>query len=250
MPLCDAFSVTTPKARSQCLRIVVNVFKVLRALHNRYPEHRLALGDVIVHGDSEVTIMGDYVEKVAHVCSGEDLVDLYKTLRDRPLEGLARPTAEPAKFARGSLTVQLQPVGFFRNPVEHVKRAARSVLTALEGLHRIGWVHRDVRPPNVMVVPGEGWYLMDLEWAAKVNSPIGKYSPTRDNTPPEIRGCGEKVIWTPASDMWQFGQVLGYWRVNGSRLDAAGLDLCAQLTAESPQDRLSATLALQHKWLS
>jgi hypothetical protein len=152
VPLCDAFSVTMPKARRQCVRIVVNLFRVLRALQVRYPEDCLALGDIIVHGSSTVTIMGDYVKKVARECSGENLLDLYETLRDRPLEGLARPTAEPPKFARGSLTVRLQPVGFFRNPAEDVKRAACSVLTALEGLHRIGWVHRDVRAPNVMEV--------------------------------------------------------------------------------------------------
>jgi hypothetical protein len=86
---------------------------------------------------------------------------------------------------------------------------------------------------------------MDLEWAARVDSPVGNYSPKQENTPPEIRARGENALWTMAADMWQFGQLLLFWsRCNGSFVDDAGLELCANLTAESPDERLSATFAL------
>ena len=68
---------------------------------------------------------------------------------------------------------------FFHNPGNQVRVAARCVLTALCGLHARGWVHRDVTAANVMQVPGDGWYLMDLEWAEKTGEPLVRSGSTR-----------------------------------------------------------------------
>ncbi len=129
-----------------------------------------------------VTIHGDFVSKRATSFSGPGLEDLYLALLARPVECLARPKKAP-KVRRASLTVEIQPVGFFRNPGEQMKYAARSVLTALDGLHKIEWVYRDVRATKVMEVSGDGWYLMDLEWAQRVGQPLEKYAPKRNNSP-------------------------------------------------------------------
>ncbi len=246
--MCDAFTVTTPKARSQCVRMAVNLFRLLRTLQLRFPEHCLSLGDVITRPEScVVTIHGDFVSKRAAAFTGPELEELYLALLARPIECLARPKKAPKVGA--SLTVQIQPVGFFRNPGEQIKDAVRSVLTALCGLHEIRWVHRDVRTTNIMEVPGKGWYLMDLEWAQRVGLPLENYAPKRDNSPPEIREGGDAAVWTAAADMWQFGKVLDFWGDNGSSLGEMGKDLCLKLMAERPEDRPTAQQALKHMWL-
>jgi hypothetical protein len=250
VPLCDAFTITTPRARSQCVRMVVNIFRVLRTLHKRFPDHCLSLGSVVEKQDScVVTICGDYVKKRATAFTGPVLVELYNSLVDSPIECLARPKKAPSHIA-GSLTVKLQPVGFFRNPSEEVRLAARAVLTALCGLHARGWVHRDVRSTNIMEVPGDGWYLMDLEWAEKVGEPLGDYRPKRENSPPEVLRGGNVAIWTSSADMWQFGRVLELWEERGSPLGNLGHQLCAALLTESPANRPTAEKALNHPWFS
>ncbi len=250
VPLCDAFTITTPRARSQCVRIVVNLFRVLRTLHTRFPDHCLSLGSIVEKQDScVVTICGDYVKKQATAFTGPVLVDLYESLFVSPIECLARPTQTPS-HGPGSLTVMLRPVGFFRNPSEEVQLAARAVLTALRGLHARGWVHRDVRSTNIMEVPGDGWYLMDLEWAEKVGEPLGNYCPKRENTPPEVLNGGNVAIWTLSADMWQFGRVLELWEELGSPVGDLGHQLCAALLSESPAKRPTAEQALNHLWFS
>jgi serine/threonine protein kinase len=41
--------------------------------------------------------------------------------------------------------------------------ALRSVLRALEGIHKLGYAHRDVRWPNILYVTDEDWRLIDFE---------------------------------------------------------------------------------------
>ncbi len=176
--------------------------------------------------------------------------ELYLSLLEKPIKCLARPKKAPM-IGQGTLTVELQPVGYFRNPrAEQIKNASRCVLTALCGLHERGWVHRDVRATNIMEGPGKGWYLMDLEWAQKMGQPLNNYTPKRDNSPPEIRFGGEVSMWTAAADMWQFGRVLESWASCGAPLDEMGNDLCIKLLAESAENRLTAQQGLKHEWLT
>lgn len=125
--------------------------------------------------------------------------------------------------------------------VEDAKVAGKTVLTALRYLHENGWVHRDIRPQNVMFAD-QNWYLVDLEWANLVDSPIGEYHPHKEWTPPEI--TGENCSWTIASDMWQFHKLLSAW----NQLDEAGQSLVRVLGDDIPQRRLTAGEALAHEF--
>jgi serine/threonine protein kinase len=152
------------------------------------------------------------------------------------------------KFSRGgSLTLHISPVGFcgkIPENLEEMKHAGRSVLSALDWLHKHHWVHRDVRPSNIMFANGE-WYLMDLEWANKMNSPIGAYTPNHEYLPPELNRAKEG-IWTAACDMWQFGKVLLIWGHRGEFSD----DYLWSQCAEKPERRLSASQSLLHNFFA
>lgn len=110
------------------------------------------------------------------------------------------------KFGRGDqpqMTLHVSPVGVCgKRPgsLSEVKAAGRCVLQALQWLHTHNWVHRDIRPDNIMYADGL-WYLMDLEWAEKAGSPIGKYTPNRVFPPPELAGA-DGGTWTVACDLW------------------------------------------------
>jgi len=181
-------------------------------LHSHYPQRCLSLGKVIDKaGSSQVTIFADHVAKVAYPSghTGPVLKELYTALLARPIRFLATPIGNCRFTPKGFLHVKLTPVGFFGRPTaDQLKEFVRCILSALCALHHIGWVHRDVRVNNVMRVPGVGWYLMDLEWANKVDQSMDHYNPQREFLPPELRDVDPTAIWTTAADMWQFGEVL------------------------------------------
>jgi serine/threonine protein kinase len=161
------------------------------------------------------------------------------------VNGLVRVFKE-AKLTGDRITLYLQPVGTCgRMPVsiEEAKVAGKRVLTALQYLHMIGWVHRDVRPENVMFAD-QNWYLVDLEWANLADLPVGNYMPQEQWAPPEINNSDSS--WTYSSDMWQFHKLLCHW----NHLNEDGRRLLELLQCEDPKARVSADEALQHAYFS
>lgn len=159
-------------------------------------------------GSSEVVIYTEYVRKIAYKHSGAILLQLYELLKVRDIPYLARPVHN-AKFDTNTnvFTVTIAPLFFFRPPrgMDEIECAIKCVLSALESLHSLGWVHCDIRIENIMWKPPDmEWYLMDLEYA-KFDSdecpPICSHY-----CPPELRSNGGK--WTTSCDMWQVGRLM------------------------------------------
>ena len=61
----------------------------------------------------------------------------------------------PPKLVDGVFSVELEPLGYERRPSEEadLRHALRAVLQALQGMHQAGFVHRDVRWPNILREP-------------------------------------------------------------------------------------------------
>ena len=75
-------------------------------------------------------------------------------------------------FAGDAVVACMSPVCFKRKPkgVVEATNMALHVLEALEALHSLGFVHRDVRLDNIMLGPGNsGWFLVDLDEAAAMH---------------------------------------------------------------------------------
>lgn len=143
--------------------------------------------------------------------------------------GLVSPH-QPPKARRGLLTLHLGPVGFCgKRPasVAEVKAEGRRLLGGLRWLHDNGWVHRDIRPPNILFAEGE-WYLNDLEWTNRRDSDMGDYNPNPQYLPPKHAGV-EGVPWTVACDMWQLGKLLEYW----DQLDSDGRSYVSTQTQDN-----------------
>ena len=193
----------------------MNIATLLVAMHRSFQAGNVIhLGTTVLSydGSTRVVILGHcVVKKTTQFTSVEVLTELYELLRrSRGVNGLIHPVKE-IKSSSDSVTLYLTPVGFcgFRpSNVTEVKQAGRRILLALKCLHDHNFVHRDIRPANVMRASHE-CYLIDLEWANHADSQLGKFRPSHSWTPPEIHESECK--WTCECDMWLFGKLLECW---------------------------------------
>jgi serine/threonine protein kinase len=92
---------------------------------------------------------------------------------------------------------------------DRVAAIGLQVLSALESAHAAGIVHRDVKPSNIMVLPGDSVKLADFGIARAMDDPgltqTGGVMGSPGYMPPELfAGAGP----SPASDLWSLGATL------------------------------------------
>ncbi|WP_279496284.1 serine/threonine-protein kinase [Actinocrispum wychmicini] len=124
-------------------------------------------------------------------------------------------------------------------PAARVADIGRQALSALGKAHAAGIVHRDVKPSNIMVLPGDRVKLADFGIAHATDDPRLTQSGTM-GTPgymaPELFLGGRP---SPASDLWSLGATL-YFAIEGQapfERPSSGQTLHAVLY-ENPQFRL------------
>ena len=249
LPLTQPMDLSKVRGRSLCVRYAVNIARVLVSLQQTFPEGSVVrLGARVKTETSFIEIFGTFARKKTCHYTGENVLkELYSLInQSRPPSLVSTASEDGFKIRRGTeLTVRIMPVGFCNKTPDclvEVKIAGRSILGALEWLHDNGYVHRDIRPANVMLAEGR-WYLMDLEWANTIDSKLEHYRPSKSFLPPELAGVdGEK--WTSACDMWQFGKLMKLW----GTLDEQGRFYVSVQAANEPGDRLSAADSLHHEF--
>ena len=125
-------------------------------------------------------------------------------------------------FAGDAVVACMSPVCFKRKPkgVVEATNMALHVLEALEALHSLGFVHRDVRLDNIMLGPGNsGWFLVDLDEAAAMDE-TSQQAPwphwaLNEEAKRGLRygglssdGAREDAWWTPKHDVAMLGYAL------------------------------------------
>lgn len=242
--LTQQIDLSTIHGRSLCVRYAANIARVLLCLHETYPRGTaVRLGSTIRTATSSIFIEGTHVIKKTNRYTGQPVEDLYSAISaSQGVPHLIQPVERPIVSRKGELTVKLQPVGFCPDApcsVEEGQAARRAILTAIRWLHGHGFVHRDIRPSNIMRSEGQ-WFLIDLEWANVVDKSLGDYRPAL--LPPEC--VGADCTWSCASDMWQFGKLLQSW----GNLDAHGHAIVRLLLEDNPNDRLGAEACVDHEF--
>ncbi|WP_415950068.1 protein kinase domain-containing protein [Streptomyces sp. KLOTTS4A1] len=153
------------------------------------------------------------------------LIRMYDVLTvddpDRPeLDGA---TVLVLEQAASSLDVLLAE----NTPPAHGPQLLAQVCEGLGQLHRAGWVHGDLKPGNVLLMPDGTARLADFNLAAELDG-THAYAPafaTPDYTPPELLwsqiGAQGRQI-RPSADIWAFG-VLAHLVLTGGRHPFPGL---------------------------
>ncbi len=112
-----------------------------------------------------------------------------------------RPYVAMDYFERGSLGDRLAREGPL--PIEEVLRAGVEIAGALGAAHAVGILHRDVRPPNILVHAGGGHALADFGIAALTDDRSQWLSP--HHAAPEVLQGGRPSV---ASDVYSLGATL------------------------------------------
>ena len=187
----DTLDVNTPRDRLRLAMISINCFRVMVAMASAAPApgaHGLDQ-ELLRPSGLRLKFAGDYVEKIyslqslKHVTTGANCVafkDLLTILQTNRPAHLEHPAASGMEFLHGkepinvnrqsTVQVCMVPCGFSVRPATppELQYAILCVLLGLQALHTLGWVHGDVRWPNIVRIAADNWCLIDLDHARKL----------------------------------------------------------------------------------
>jgi serine/threonine protein kinase len=173
--------------RFDILLCVINLARLFRTLAHRFPKGNLMMYKPIQRlNGCTIEIRDDYVLKRIPVSIYEFkkrykyLDTLYTVmLKERVPHVIECWEISKSSKKRGEtvfITLKLKPCGLeiMPNSQTLLLSALRSMLLALEGIHRLGYVHRDIRWPNILLVSDDDWRLIDFENSSPADPSLKK----------------------------------------------------------------------------
>jgi len=268
VPITPCVSMMNPEHRAELAMYCVKFYQLLKAQKEAYPAH------VLPAAKDLVAVTGAAPEQVTRTLHFRtDRVVVQKRIQPWSLyarwtgtevgelaavyqatasaQGLVHAVAGP-QVDDDKYTVVLQPVGLPHTAAtprdeEGLRRAAHALLHALAAIHAAGFVHRDLRWPNVAAAYDKTrWFLLDLEMCVRVDRAC---QPAR-RPPSWTTGTLVGNSYVAASDLYQLGRMLQDHRQHVS--SAEGLQFMSLLAspAQELHDRaVTAQSLLAHAWL-
>ena len=240
----DEFVLTTPQGRFGAVKAACNMYRIIMWLRSRMPHDVVSLYSKQLRTDGgSITVHDSHVVKLTHTVAS---VDVYAAVATIP-HAIRITEVKRARIDSKLSRLHLEPVALERKPRDEreLQDAVRCVLGALAAFHSRGFVHHDVRWPNVLITAEGDWILADFELAGAIGTLAPPHAVTPTFLPPEART--EESLYAPSADVWQVGQLVLCARL--VELSAAGAAFAAKLTAEQPNERPSAAAALAMDWL-
>ncbi|CAJ0913014.1 6765_t:CDS:2 [Entrophospora sp. SA101] len=245
------FRLTDPKDRSQILKCVINIYCIIATLKKFVPKYFICLYENIYRPHKTVVQIHDSfivktINNYSTFINGDfDIMKaLYKDTADianliHSCDKCGKPDL-PTLF-RKKYKVTLAPLGYQFNPTEEseLKTAIQTVLEVIRDMHSIGYVHHDLRWPNVLQQVDGKWLVIDLEHGGRLDVAPG-FGPL-SNWPPQATENNE---YRQEYDVYQVGKMMADCIFMKS-------DLCKYLQKrllEAPQISLTAVEALKDKW--
>ncbi len=192
------------------VRAAVNIGLWFRATMDRSVLHPLHFhfGIPSVTRNRHLTIYRHQFQKVLYQHGDINLAALsefYKSLRSQRIPYFEYPVDDEGKadsvvLTGNALELGMKPVGLTRQPwtSDELKDCLVCILTALQELHGRGYVHLDLRWPNIITVEKGSWYIIDGEYVRKAGDPYPQNLPVHDG-----------VIADHAVDLTMLGKMVG-----------------------------------------
>ncbi len=254
MILCEASDIYNMETTTGCLSIVrasLNMMRVFKCLRERLPRmvpklfYRQSRGQ----DGSSIEIRDDCVIKLCH--PAPDAV--YNCLRFEDPSSL--PFAVTVVIGRskpsGITRLEIRPVCVEQLPstVEELRISLRCVLSALCAFHERGFVHRDVRWPNVLK-DKETWLLADFELADFTGLPVPVEAIASAFLPPEVL-ANKEAGYSAAGDVYCVGKLMETWE-HETKIDLPPIPKAfkSNLMNENPDLRPTASQLLARSWVS
>ena len=240
----EPMPMSSARGRLRVVAVAFNMFRIMAWLRARMPARVIPLYEEQRRADGSITVFDNYVLKR---CCRVAPAAVYDALASGDIPCAVRVVAfEPPSAARPLARIELRPVAVETLPADEaeLRCAVTAVLRALAALHARGFVHRDVRWPNVLADGAGGWLLVDFELADVAGALLPAAAVTPDAVAPEVRVPDAPYI--PADDVWQVGRLLSS---AGEPLSHDATALAAALMAPRAA-RLTAAQALAHPWLA
>lgn len=250
----DEFNMNVPLQRVEIVKAAFNMFRVLISLRRKMPQYVPTLYTEQKRDDNTtITIMDDHVLKYCqptlleiYAClSGEDKIRCTVSIEVKEKRG---------KVSSRFITLIIKPVCIEVLPSNEpeLKSSICAILDALIDFHARGYVHRDIRWPNILRDVRGCWLLADFELAAKIGSLLPHRFRHSDCFSPEVRH-GEPC--TEALDIWQVGLLVLSWQQHPNlssaiRLSKLAANFIVDLMHEGMGARPSAIKARMHAWLA
>ncbi|CAG8648267.1 20480_t:CDS:2, partial [Gigaspora rosea] len=201
---------------------------------------------------SFITFYADSVEKrvlKAYLPYSEDLYSriqflesMYQYAKSYP--GLVQIEKGPVVTERVyKIVMKTRGIPCMLRTEDELREMAKCVLIGLARLHEGSFVHRDIRLPNILYIPGScensKYVLIDFEHGGFNKQKPGELLRGWDENTLTNAGC-----YTSTSDMYQFGKLLeGYSNLMTTDY---GNDFTNRLKSKC----MTAVMALKHKWIN
>lgn len=136
------------------------------------------------------------------------------------------------------------------------KNVVVPLLSAVDFIHKKGYIHRDIKPENIFVDAFGGVKIGDL--GSATTSPAKNYAGTIEYMAPEVQACKqavERVEYDFKVDVYSLGKtfeaIIKNWEKYPSfkGYDTTFASMIASMTMENPQERPSIEELLKHTWV-
>ncbi|KAG2443516.1 hypothetical protein HXX76_001869 [Chlamydomonas incerta] len=278
-PITGRVDISQPLGRVKVVHYTLKVLQLMAQYAPDAPSIPLALGGmikavgsggkvrstVVMFQDFVLKRVEEFKDQPGSVMGYDELAELYAALDRARCPNLTRLHGGVIRLERAALVLHLQPVGLpMHGPPETegaLRQALRGVLTAVAALHRAGFVHRDIRWPNVIRLPAaaspspalppaagspDTFVLIDLEHAARADCRVDCRQPPRTlGSWPDAAALLDPTTgaFTRQSDLRLVAGLMAYLPFSLS-------DSGVRLQQDLASGRIaSADAALAHEWL-
>ena len=171
--------------RFEILIRVINLARLFRTLAHRIPQENIMLFKPLHRSNGCIVEIRDgYVLKKIPVSAHEFqetydyLEKLYRIMISERVPHVIERWGILVKRRGDAIYIELKlrPCGLEIVPtsVDQLLSALRSIFLALEGIHKLGYVHRDIRWPNILWMSEGDWRLIDFENSSTGDAPLMK----------------------------------------------------------------------------